>query len=429
MDLFARFKKDYFNYLISFILPALVTGISIPVFKRILGPDGYGYFSIWFNAVLIVVAILIGWITNSILRFYVASPDKSMFIRKTLILLGFTLLAFFVPSTVIVWYLKKDVLLSVFFSISLCSICLQFTIAAICQAGFLSKKIMFMETIRVGSYLVIALLFLLLSNIYYLYVLFFSTFISYALSTIYLYKQGAKSLIIVGDMLHKKKLDLSFAKYFFIYGAPFSFWYMFALLLTYIDKVFMLNNIGAEVQGNYQAIFDMISRAITILIYPVVTSLFPILTEAYEKGEISAIKALLKKIMLYEVAGFIVTGVLYWLFGADLLFLILKVPNTANYILMGFIVIFGTFIWQMAIVMQKHFELKLKSLFLLKMVVVAFLVQLFIYMFLGNTTNQLLYPLGYLAAAVTYLLLVSYSEIKIYLLPLSGKASNFIKKK
>jgi O-antigen/teichoic acid export membrane protein len=421
MDLFARFKKDYFNYLISFILPALVTGISIPVFKRILGSEGYGNFSIWFNAVLIVVAILTGWITNSVLRFFAASEDRAIFVHKALRVSLYSQIVFFIPATAIVWYLKGSLLLAIFFSISLLCISLQFIIGAICQAGFLSRKIMFVETIRVGTYVSIALFFLLFSRINYLHGLFFATIFSYVLSAIYLYRQASKVSLITNSNVQENKFDITLTKQFFIYGAPFSFWYMFALLLAYIDKAFMLKNIGAEVQGNYQAIFDILSRAITILIYPIVTSLFPILADAYEKGKIKAIKELLKKIILYELMGFILASILYWLFGADLLFLILKTPNTLNYKLMGFIIIAGTFIWQMAIVVHKNFELKLKSFTLLKMVTVAFLAQLLLYLFCGNTTNQLLYPLGYLTSSVAYLIMVSYSEFKVFLKPLSTK--------
>lgn len=417
MDLFARFKQDYFNYLISFILPAIVTGISIPVFKRILGSEGYGVFAIWSNAALITVAILAGWITNSILRFYAANENKAVFVRKAIRLSFYTQLSVVIPSILILRYFSGDWLFSVFFSFALLSIALQFTVAAVCQAGFLSKKIMFMETIRVGSYVSLALLLLLFSDIYYLYVLFFATVVGYVSSAIYLYKQLTKASLISNNDEDKNRFDRPLAKKFFAYGAPFSFWFVFSFLLAYIDKVFMSKNIGPEVQGNYQAIFDIISRAITILIYPVITSLFPILTKAFENGELIAIKKLLKKIMLYEIAGFAITSALYWLFGAKLLLLILKTPDTFNYRLMGFIIIAGTFIWQMAIVIQKHFELKLKSFLLLRMVTVAFAVQLSLYLFLGNSTNQLLYPLGYLASAIVYLILVSYSEFKILLKP------------
>lgn len=86
MDLFLKFRKDYFNYLISIILPALISGISIPLFKHVLGASGYGNFSLWFNAVLILTSTLSGWIAQSIILFYPSSSNKRLFANKSFIL-------------------------------------------------------------------------------------------------------------------------------------------------------------------------------------------------------------------------------------------------------------------------------------------------------------------------------------------------------
>src|SRR6185312_9547600 len=97
MDLFSRFKKDYFNYLVSIILPALISGISIPVFKHLLGAEGYGKFSIWLNAVLIITAVSSGWITQSIIRLFPASENKYSFSKNAIKLSIETQLLFFAP--------------------------------------------------------------------------------------------------------------------------------------------------------------------------------------------------------------------------------------------------------------------------------------------------------------------------------------------
>ncbi|MGZ7109511.1 MAG: hypothetical protein ACXVHW_11115, partial [Methanobacterium sp.] len=180
--------------------------------------------------------------------------------------------------------------------------------------------------------------------------------------------------------------------------------------LSYIDKLFMLHHFGGEVQGNYQAIFDLLSKSIVLIISPIITSLFPILTSAYAKGDKSEIRRLLKKIILYEIGGFVVTSILYWWFGANLLLRILKTPDIFIFKLMGFIVISGTFIWQIAILVQKRFELKLRSLYLLTMIIIAFSSQATFYLVFRNHNNQLLYPLGFLLSASIYLFLISISE-------------------
>src|SRR5665647_331464 len=379
MDLFLKFKKDYFNYLLSIILPALITGVSIPVFKHLLGAKGYGNFAIWYNAISIFTAILSGWIIQSILLFYPSSADKHLFSKQAILLSGKTQILFFIPILLGVWYIGHDFLLALFCSLVLLVTSIQFSILTIVQSRFLSKKIISSEILRVISYVSCAILLLKLSGFSYLYSLFISVIISYTLSIFYLIKQAK---IFFSKQVPEESIDYlskHLFKRFFKYGAPLSMWFVFSYLLSYVDKLFMLKHFGGEVQGNYQAIFDLISKSITLIISPIITSLFPILTSAYVKGANYEIRRLLKKIILYEMGGFVIASVLYWWFGASLLFRILKTPDTITFRLMGFIIIAGTFTWQLAILVQKRFELKLRSLYLLTMVIIAFASQVIFY--------------------------------------------------
>jgi|SRR5690348_1455001 len=411
MDLFLKFKKDYFNYLISIILPALISGISIPLFKHVLGASGYGNFSLWFNAVLILTSTLSGWISQSIILFYPSSNNKRSFSNKALLLSLRTQLLFLVPCFLIVWLISGDVFFAFLFSIALIFTSLQFSVLPIIQSGFLSRKIIFSELIRIVSYVGFALLLLKFSGLKNLYSLFIAIIIAYAFSLLYLLRQSARFFenIELGRITKKELIEL-FRK-FFSYGAPLSLWFVFSYLLSYTDKLFILKNFGGEVQGNYQAIFDLLSKSIILIISPVVTSLFPILTSAYTSGNKNEIRNLLKKLIFYEAGGFALVSLLYWLFGADVLFIILKIPDTIIFKWMGFIVISATFTWQIAILVQKRFELKLRSLYLLSMVMIAFFVQIIFYIIFKNYNNPLLYPLGYLLATIIYLFLISVSEL------------------
>lgn len=411
MDLFSKFRKDYFNYLISIILPAFISGVSIPVFKHLLGAKGYGNFSIWFNGVLIITSILSGWITQSILLFYPGSKNKSSFSKQALNLSALTQLLFFIPCLLVIWHINHDFIFALLFSLALLVTSLQFSILPIIQSGFLSKKIIFSELIRVITYITIAIFLLKLSGFSYLYSLFISVITSYFFSLVYLIKQVDRFFENSSEGNNKNESLSYLFKKFFNYGAPLSFWFVFSYLLSYTDKLFMLKQFGGEVQGNYQAIFDLLSKSIILIISPIITSLFPILTSAYVKGDNSEIRALLKKIIFYEIIGFLSASILYWWFGATLVLHILKTPDTFNFRLMGFVVIAGTFIWQIAILVQKRFELKLKSLYLLAMVIISFVSQIIFYYVFKNYNNQLLYPLGFLLSSIIYLFLISVSEL------------------
>ncbi|MEO6812695.1 MAG: oligosaccharide flippase family protein [Ginsengibacter sp.] len=411
MELFSKFKKDYLNYFISIILPALLSGLSIPVFKNLLGAKGYGKFSIWFNAILIVTAILSGWIAQSIIRFFPSSSNKQAFSRNAIILSLKTQSIFFIPVFIIAYYLGHDHFLAILSSFVLVTISLQFSIIAIIQSSFLSKKVITSETIRIFTYVGGAILLLKFSGFSYLYSLFIAVIASYLFSLLFLLKKAIQFFEQQNVEQNEKTANTPLFKKFFKYGSSLSLWFLFSYLISYVDKLFMLKYAGAEAQGNYQAIFDLLFKGITIIISPAITSLFPILTSAYEKGNRSEIRKFIKKIIIYEISGFTVATILYWWFGADLLLLLLKTPNTFTFKMMGFIVICGTFVWQLAILVQKRFELKLKSFFLLTMVAIAFFSQLTFYLIFRNYNNVLLYPAGFLLSAFVYLLLISFSEL------------------
>lgn len=411
MDLFSRFKKDYFNYLISIIFPALISGLSIPVFKHLLGAEGYGKFSIWLNAILLVTAILSGWIAQSIIRFFPASHHKYSFSKKAITLSIKTQFIFFIPVFLVTWYIGHNMLLAFLCSLVLLTTSIQFTILPIIQSSFLSKKIISSETIRVFSYVSCAVFLLNLTGISYLYSLFIAAFVSYSFSLFYLINQSFKFFREQDVLKNDTEESIHLVRKFFRYGAPLSLWLVFAYLLSYVDKLFMFKYSGVEIQGNYQAIFDLLFRGISLIISPIVTSLFPILTAAYVKGDNSEIRKLLKRIIIYELNGFVIVSILYWWFGADLLLYVLKTPKTGTFKLMGFIVICGTFVWQLAILVQKRFELQLKSFFLLLMVAIAFLAQVSFYLILKKYNIALLYPLGFLLSSIVYLLLISFTEL------------------
>lgn len=410
MELFSKFKKDYLNYLISIILPALLSGVSIPIFKNLLGAKGYGKFSIWFNAILIVTAILSGWIAQSVIRFFPGSSDKHSFSRNAIILSLKTQAVFFIPVFILAYYLGHDFFLALLTSLVLLTISLQFTILSVIQSSFLSKKVIASETIRVFTYVGGAVLLLKFSGFSYLYSLFIAVVASYLFSLLFLIKKALQFFKQENVELNKNPTE-HLVKKFFKYGSPLSLWFLFSYLISYVDKLFMFKYVGAEAQGNYQAIFDLLFKGITIIISPAVTSLFPILTSAYERGDRTEIRKFLKKIIIYEISGFTVATILYWWFGANILLMILKTPNTVTFKLMGFIIICGTFIWQLAILAQKRFELKLMSFYLLTMMAIAFFSQVIFYLLFKSYNNVLLYPAGFLLSAFVYLLLISFSEL------------------
>ncbi len=194
MNLSSNFKKDYFNYLISIIIPALINALCIPLFKHILGAEGYGYFSITFNSLLLLASLLTSWIMQSVIRYSPMVKDSSAFVKKALLLSVLTQALFFLPIVGSVYFFKKDLLLAIFFGVSLFTASLQYVLVSVSQAFFLSGKNIFSELIRSVSYISTGLFLLTCTGVFYMYSLFTGIFISFFLSGIYLFVQIKKML-------------------------------------------------------------------------------------------------------------------------------------------------------------------------------------------------------------------------------------------
>ncbi len=408
MSLFERFRKDYFNYLASIILPALITAVTIPVLKTLLGAADYGAFSLHYNGALIFSTITTGWITQSISRFYPISDNKPLFARKALrltVIFQWILIAVTIP---VLYFFEKDILLTLLIGLNFFVCAIQFSFMVIAQSNFLSRKTIYSETIRTLSYFLVALALLRLTGLHYLHALFIAAILSFAFSVLYLYMKTKSFFIADQSVVTNNSDEPSMIKRFFRYGTPLSLWFVFAYFLTYIDKIFMREYLGAVVQGNYQALFDMLSRGFTLVISPVLLTLLPLLTVAYQEGKKAEINALLKKIILFEWLGFMLVTVAYYGFGASLLMKILHVPDSSTYRHMGFIIIAGTFIWQMAMVINKTYELELKSIKMLYAVIIAFGCQVLYFKWVGHTRNELLIAFGYPLSSLAYLLMITY---------------------
>jgi O-antigen/teichoic acid export membrane protein len=296
---------------------------------------------------------------------------------------------------------------------------MQFSMMVIAQANFLSGKTIFSESIRSIGFLVLGFLLLRWIKIDFVYALFIASISAFSMSVLYLKMQTTNSSELTSEAKTTPKQIIQLAQQFFKYGAPLSLWFVVVYVYAYIDKIAMLKYFGANIQGNYQAMFDLLSKGFTLIISPVLISLFPIITLAYKEGKQADIKNLIRKIILYEILGYALVSIGYFWFGANILLQILSVPNETIFIQLGFIIITGTFIWQIAMVVNKIFELQMKSLQMLYAAIITLLLQLLYYFFIRNTNSPLMISLGYLFASVSYLF-----TLLVFILFSSNNSSN-----
>lgn len=402
MDIFGQFKKQYAHYFVGVIIPAAINGVSIPLLKYALGTAAYGQYALYFNLMLIANLFVCGWLWQGVLRFTARIANKIVFASQLFYISLIAPVSFFLPVLLLIWYWNRSWGFAFLFAATLLMAALQLPRQALMQASFQSKTVVKAEAVRTVSWLVLVVA-IVLFHIATPTLFFVALFLSYGASVGYLYIKkavsGGAARLAFPAGISKTAIPL------LQYGFPFSLWYVLFYLVSYIDKVYMLGRFGAVVQGNYNALFDFTAKALVLLLSPVLLTATPLLSDAYEKGAYAVASRLLRRLILYEVVAMLVALVLFGLIGGKLIFLLLHIPDTVTYKQMGLLIIAGTFMWQIALLVQKRFELLLQSSLLLVAVTFSLCCQWLFYYLIPLQLATFI-PLGYCLSGGIYLLVL-----------------------
>lgn len=262
---------------------------------------------------------------------------------------------------------------------------------------------MYSEAVRTGTFFVCAILLLYLKWLPSIETLFLALNISYIISG---------SMLFLKNKLHKllwkptpnRSTDIFKTSAVLQYGLPLALWYLISYLMLFLDKPLLATQLGHEVQGHYQALYELISKGAVLVLIPVTYALFPLLANAFESNDEEKGIRLLKKIILTELPIMASGLVCYWWFGFRLLQYILKVPDTFDYKVTGLLMLASTFIWQIGILVHKPFEMRKHTCMLLWCVLAALSVFLISFFVLKAITVKHVYcfTLPFLGASIVY---------------------------
>lgn len=400
------FRKDIINYFISIIIPGAVNFFSIPLIKWFLGANGYGEYALWYGAFLVFISGSTGWLGISIIRFRPEFENANFFYRHLIRIILYISSVSVLIGFCSALYFSGNLLFSIIFSIALVGSLFQNSIMAVSQSNFLSRFTIYSESIRMITFLTSYVCFLSIGRTYYLEKLFFSLILSYTASFLYLKKKNNVSFAIISH--NNESIQFPY-KVFFKFGIPLILWYLFSAAIPYMDKLLVAKKFGHLIQGNYQAIFDLIYRAVGIVFAPVLMASFPYLTKAYKEGNIAKVMRLIKNTVLIEFGIMLIAVLVYILGGGQILMKLLNIPNDNTYFITGVIILVVAFIWQIAMMLHKPFELIKKTNYLLLNNFIALLATLVpLYFIYRSSLGFIAYPIGVLSGATCYALLCIY---------------------
>lgn len=409
--LIKQFKKDYVPYLIGIIIPAIVSFVTIPVFKIVLGPSQFGIYTFYLSLLLIVNASFAGAISQSIIRLHVDYVRKNTFYIESVF---FTLLissALALPLFTYIFFNYHFISFALLFVVTLLVSNVYSSLLAITQARLMSVNTAISESMRTIIYLSLTLLLLHFFPTYsFLLLIFIALFSSY--------------VIVCFFLLYKNQLSYSLnqinitdwwttCKKICNYGGYMVGWFFLCYAISMANRFILAQHLGKENIGHFTASFDMLNKSIALLLSPVLISLFPLVVKAHAAGQFKQVKKLIRQLIILEGLLLAISLALYPFIGFPILNKLLQTPPTNEYLFLEMQVIAGTFIWQMALLQHKFLELKKRSKRMLLFVAISFAISFSLDAILIPTNGVLLAGSGYLAGSIVYFLLTFYHKGEI----------------
>lgn len=349
-----KLEYNFFIYLFGKSVSAGVILLSIPLFLKLFGEKEYGAYVYFSTTVLMIGSLTNGWIIQGVLRF--------LKVRNTYNTLNeiFNFCFFssvFSALIMTVLLLKNEESL---FTLTLGVFCVIFygfyvVELSMSQSLLESKKFVISEIIRSLTFFIVPILLYFLSLFENKYAIILGLCSSYMVSFIYLNK--FKFYRVRLSIFRKSK----WSKIYLSYGIPLSIWMVLSPTTNGLDRLIIEDRLGLVELAKYAAIFEIIFKVFSSISVPFNNTLQPLLIDSYYKRDFKEYKKLMNKVILYLTLAFIVFISILVVLKDFILCNYLSFCDDQNLFKLLLILASSSYIWQIAIILQKNIELANKT--------------------------------------------------------------------
>ena len=411
--------KNIIFYFFGILVGGFINFFSIPVIIEIYGVESYGQFSLIQNIVLIIISFGSGWLSQNILRF---NDNSSTFKVNIILLYYITILPILIISLFSIVLIKYNLTIAVISSLTIAIGGITAIINSFYQSTFNAKKNVFFDIFRVTGFIFCVYLFSKIKGGDLLTYLVISFFFSYLIAFVlkikndfilirkvfFIYIRNIKQKTII--KVFKRNLN------FLHYGLPLSLWFTFSSILNVGDRYTIDLFIDKSAVGNYSAIYDLIYKGVSISFTPILSAGYPIISKLYNQGKVAKAFDFIYKLIFFEVLILVIGVFTLSYFNLDKFFLekIVRLQYSDTNAKLVLLILIGAIIWQIAMLVHKPLELKLKTKQMLLFVTIALIFNLLFNFLLVPQYGTIMSGYATIISASIYLLLCfSYSFFKI----------------
>jgi O-antigen/teichoic acid export membrane protein len=375
------FLKNFSIHTLGLLLSGIISVFTVPLIINYYGIGSYGRFSLLQNVILVLISFGGGWLNQCVLRF----NDYSTNFKFTIFHLYF--ITFFPLSLIcfcILILINNGILIAILGSLAMLLGSFVALSITFYQSKFNVRISFYIDSVRVLMYLLMVVFFNFCSyyntNIMNLILSFFFSFLMSFFVVLWLDFEFFKiSLNLFFKSFSREEAIIFFRKnkYLFDYGWPLTLWFTSTSILNVCDRYIIDFFLTDDQLGIYSSIYDLIFKGVTLLYAPILVAGVPIITQKYNSGNKSEAFMFLKKLIFIELLIFLAIVAVAFYLRSFFLEKIVGLYVTEQTLALIYPIIFGAFIWQLAMLIHKPLELALKTkvmlLFSLIVMVINFL--------------------------------------------------------
>lgn len=289
MSISRELFKDLVRYIPSFVVPGIVSLVSLSLFTNYIEPDQWGIYSLLTSSIELLSLLSLGWLTNSIVRYYTESLEQSdtegfetTVLGSAILLISLVLVGAFILTTAFNGTLRENNLLYIMY-IGLWIYGASALVRVVGGMLRAKRKALLVSALISWQYVSRLVLGLLLIVMFGLGV--GGILLGWAIGmTIGVVLLGNWAFQHVGPRHFKIGLfSWSRVRSMLRFGTPivagdFSFW-----LLRVLDRYILGAFLGVTAVGIYAIGVDITNRSLLLLVSALIISSWPLVVQVWEK--------------------------------------------------------------------------------------------------------------------------------------------------
>lgn len=388
-----KYSVNFFLYATNSAVSGITNVLSVPFFISLFGINTYGKYSLILSVIYTLHCGIGGPLNQNMLRFGVINEGASrmnvsdIFIILIMVECIFGTILFFGMS-----FFFKDFYIGVLSGLILFSIGFFQLYQSYLQAQEKAKDTTILEIIR-NLIFILSPFFLIKifkGNGRELYYLLCGILFSHLVTSLLAVRKLTKLKIVNFNeginlfTINKQSSIYQMGIKIWRFSLPLIGWFVFSNLLNIVDRYVIVYYLGYSEVGYYSAIYDLMYKGIVLLLTPILTVIYPLLVKYYEENDRIKVNNIMNIGFLIQMFLTIVAFVFMKSFEKYIVktFLHGLFINDGVSQKLIYLIIIGSFFWQVGMLIHKKLELKRQTYKMLIAIIVAFSVNLSLNIFL-----------------------------------------------